>query len=354
MKIITLNNYEAHYLDYLEGTLPTEDIAALLLFLEQHPQLKVDFDSIENLVLTEDSIKYSDKSGLKNFSRAEQLMIGSVEGINSVEENIELNEMVVTSNVIAKSLKLYQKTKLKVDTIQFPNKTNLKRSKGIVPYLYPMFAVAATITILISVFNFSFTSEASLSNTSVVTDNNIEMKTSIIEDTVTTIDSTFNKNTFSDLNISALPKNNNKKQTFKANLFTTVILNNDTDKDSLLSNYDIPKENNEENIKIENIDSISNLVIDQSIVDFVADNSIQNAKEISLKQFLSNKVRKKVFKEEDPSFDDITGNEIMANIASGLSNVTKKEVVYVQSSVDQKDVVSFSIGKIEFYRSKTK
>jgi hypothetical protein len=204
------------------------------------------------------------------------------------------------------------------------------------------------------VFNFSFTSEASLSNTSVVTDNNIEMKTSIIEDTVTTIDSTFNKNTFSDLNISALPKNNNKKQTFKANLFTTVILNNDTDKDSLLSNYDIPKENNEENIKIENIDSISNLVIDQSIVDFVADNSIQNAKEISLKQFLSNKVRKKVFKEEDPSFDDITGNEIMANIASGLSNVTKKEVVYVQSSVDQKDVVSFSIGKIEFYRSKTK
>ncbi len=44
----------------------------------------------------------------------------------------------------------------------------------------------------------------------------------------------------------------------------------------------------------------------------------------------------------------------MTNIASGLSNVTKKEVVYVQSSVDQKDVVSFSIGKFEFYRSKTK
>ncbi len=154
---ISLNNYEAHYLDYLEGTLPTEDVAALLLFLEQHPQLKVDFDSIENLVLSEGSICYLDKSSLKNFSRAEQLMIGSVEGINSPEENIELNEMVAGSNIIAKNLKLYQKTILKVDNLQFPNKTNLKRSKGIVAYLYPMFAVAATITILISVFNFSFT-----------------------------------------------------------------------------------------------------------------------------------------------------------------------------------------------------
>lgn len=351
---ISLNNYEAHYLDYLEGTLPTEDVAALLLFLEQHPQLKVDFDSIENLVLSEGSICYLDKSSLKNFSRAEQLMIGSVEGINSPEENIELNEMVAGSNIIAKNLKLYQKTILKVDNLQFPNKTNLKRSKGIVAYLYPMFAVAATITILISVFNFSFTSEASLSNTSVVADNNMEMKTPIIEDTVSTIDSTFKNNSFSDLNMSSLVQKNIKKQTFKANLSTTVMLNTDTDKDSLLSKDLVPKATNEENKKIENVDSVANIVIDQPIVDFVADNSIQNSKEITLKQFLSNKVRKKVFKEEDPSFDDITGNEIMTNIASGLSNVTKKEVVYVQSSVDQKDVVSFSIGKFEFYRSKTK
>jgi hypothetical protein len=349
---ITLNNYEAHYLDYLEGTLPTEDVAALLLFLEQHPQLKVDFDSIENLVLSEDSICYLDKSSLKNFSRAEQLMIGSVEGINSTEENIELNEMVAGSNVLDKNLKLYQKTILKVDTIQFPNKTNLKRSKGIVAYLYPMFAVAATITILISVFNFSFTSDVSLSNTSDVSDNNMEMKTPIIEDTVSTIDSTFKNNSFYGMNMSALPQKNNKKQTFKANLPTTVMLNTDTD--SLLSNDLVPKATNEENKKIENVDSVANLVIDQPIVDFVADNSIQNSKEITLKQFLSNKVRKKVFKEDEPTFDDITGNEVMTNIASGLSNVTKKEVVYVQSSVDQKDVVSFSIGKFEFYRSKTK
>ena len=238
--------------------------------------------------------------------------------------------------------------------MQIKNKTNLKRSKGIVAYLYPMFAVAATITILISVFNFSFTSEASLSNTSVVADNNMEMKTPIIEDTVSTIDSTFKNNSFSDLNMSSLVQKNIKKQTFKANLSTTVMLNTDTDKDSLLSKDLVPKATNEENKKIENVDSVANIVIDQPIVDFVADNSIQNSKEITLKQFLSNKVRKKVFKEEDPSFDDITGNEIMTNIASGLSNVTKKEVVYVQSSVDQKDVVSFSIGKFEFYRSKTK
>jgi hypothetical protein len=353
---ITLNNYEALYLDYLEGNLPTEDVAALLLFLEQHPQLKVDFDSIENLVLSEDSISYSDKSLLKNFSRAEQLMIGSVEGINSKEESAELQELVSKSSVLSQNLAQFHKTKLKSVTIHYPNKNNLKRRKGIVVYLYPFVAVAATVAILITVFNFSFTTESINSNASTVADRKNYLNTSRFVLVNPLSDSIININTYNiaESNNKPFDQKNKNQKSIKSNLSTTEILNNDTD--SLLSNDLDPKDNNFENKKIINIDTItpSPSTVDNTSKDVVAYNTKEKPSEITIRQFISNKIRKNVFKEEEPSFDNITGNEIMANVSSGLSQLTKKEVVYVQESAEQKEVVSFSVGKFEFYRSKTK
>ena len=48
---INLHNYEAVFLDYYEGNLSAEDVSELLLFLENHPELKEDFESFENIVL---------------------------------------------------------------------------------------------------------------------------------------------------------------------------------------------------------------------------------------------------------------------------------------------------------------
>ena len=49
MEKISIFNYEAYYLDLLEGNLSEEDTALLLDFLEQHPHLKLDHEFMPEL-----------------------------------------------------------------------------------------------------------------------------------------------------------------------------------------------------------------------------------------------------------------------------------------------------------------
>ena len=51
MRKIDFTNYEAWLLDYAEGTLSAGDTADLLLFLEQHPELKADLDGLVDFTL---------------------------------------------------------------------------------------------------------------------------------------------------------------------------------------------------------------------------------------------------------------------------------------------------------------
>ncbi len=63
---INKNNYEAFFLDYYDGNLPAEQVAVLLLFVEQHPELKEEFESFENITLEDlPSIGFDNKSSLK-------------------------------------------------------------------------------------------------------------------------------------------------------------------------------------------------------------------------------------------------------------------------------------------------
>jgi len=41
MEHISIFNYEAFYLDFLEGTLSEEDTALFLKFMEEHPELRL-------------------------------------------------------------------------------------------------------------------------------------------------------------------------------------------------------------------------------------------------------------------------------------------------------------------------
>ena len=65
MSLINKNNYEAFFLDYYEGNLTTEQVAELLLFIEQHPEHKEEFESFENISLVPEKNSFSVKSSLK-------------------------------------------------------------------------------------------------------------------------------------------------------------------------------------------------------------------------------------------------------------------------------------------------
>ena len=49
---IDKNNYEALLIDYLDGTLNAVQEAALWLFLEEHPELREEFEGLADVKLT--------------------------------------------------------------------------------------------------------------------------------------------------------------------------------------------------------------------------------------------------------------------------------------------------------------
>ena len=46
---INKHNYEIVLIDYLDGKLNPLEVAELLLFLEQHPDIKAEFEGLENV-----------------------------------------------------------------------------------------------------------------------------------------------------------------------------------------------------------------------------------------------------------------------------------------------------------------
>lgn len=130
---INKNNYEAFFLDYHEGNLSPQQVADLLLFIEQHPELREEFESFENLTLNDlTSVSFEDKSILKKeitIQNKEDYFIRSIENtLNPAEKNL-LNDFIKQHPQFLTDLELFQKTKLAADpSIVFENKDSLKRN----------------------------------------------------------------------------------------------------------------------------------------------------------------------------------------------------------------------------------
>jgi len=151
MERISIFNYEAFYLDFLEGNLSEEDTSLLLQFLEEHPELKVDDDS---LLVVENELPELDaqfKSDLKFIAfdqevitklNVEQFLIAETEGLLSAEKQNELNKFVSDDASLVQLQKIYSSAHLVADSsIVYPDKNSLKQNKRIV--LWPYIAAAA-------------------------------------------------------------------------------------------------------------------------------------------------------------------------------------------------------------------
>ncbi len=175
MNYINKNNYEAFFLDYHEGNLSPHQVADLLLFLEQHPELKEDFENFENITLQNISpVTFENKNELKKdlssviSSRSDgswdELMIASVEEVLTKGESILLDQQLSVDAKLQHDFLLYQKTKLAADTsIIFENKESLKRKeKKIIPLFYYVAAAASILLIMGLFFIFNNSSEQKL------------------------------------------------------------------------------------------------------------------------------------------------------------------------------------------------
>jgi hypothetical protein len=148
MENINRHNYEAFFLDYHEGSLSPEQVAELLLFLEQNPDLKERFSGFENIILPQDSNEgFTGKDKLKKSiitpANCETYFISDTEGMLSVSERKALDRFLLDHPEYIKTYRLYQQAKLEPGlTDVYHGKSGLRKGKAFDPSA-PLNMVAA-------------------------------------------------------------------------------------------------------------------------------------------------------------------------------------------------------------------
>lgn len=154
MERISIFNYEAYYLDFLEGNLNEEDAALLLAFLEENPDLKLDDDELpsydeESISITsnlKNRLKQPDMGDEITLENVEHFMIANVEGLLDPSKSQELSAFINENADLSKDSRIYKEVYFEADpTVVYNDKESLKK-KTIV--LWPYAASVAAILLI--------------------------------------------------------------------------------------------------------------------------------------------------------------------------------------------------------------
>jgi hypothetical protein len=158
MSEITRYNYEEFFLDYSEGTLTSLQRIALDDFLNENPDLKVELEEMDSLILRQDTSKF-DSHFLKEIPFRESLddfCIARLEGDLSASTEIAFDAFLEKNRESKKENLRFQKTILKPDErIVFAHKNQLKKKnrKAVYGWFFSGIAVAASILVLFTLGN---------------------------------------------------------------------------------------------------------------------------------------------------------------------------------------------------------
>tara|TARA_Y100000589_G_scaffold331027_1_gene382752 strand:+ start:74055 stop:75038 length:984 start_codon:yes stop_codon:yes gene_type:complete len=151
MSKITTYNYEAWYVDYLEGTLSYKDRLAFEKFMQENPHLFEDDFTPEDwtsATLTPETSTI-DKQNLKLPQEAEDLLIKKLENYLNLQEQGKVNLLIEKNPLLAKDWEYYKLTKATPNlSIQFKNKDRLKKKATVLP-MWMQYAAAAVVALLI-------------------------------------------------------------------------------------------------------------------------------------------------------------------------------------------------------------
>jgi len=160
MERISIFNYEAFYLDFLEGTLSEEETALFLAFMEEHPELQLEDENLFAIEGDSAELDASFKENLKqlNFetttvtlSNVEQFLIAQTEGLLSSTKCAELNVFLSKDPSLLHAQRWYTNTKLNPDlSIVFEEKSSLKQARRIA--LWPILSMAAAASVAVFFF----------------------------------------------------------------------------------------------------------------------------------------------------------------------------------------------------------
>jgi hypothetical protein len=164
---IDRQNYEAYFLDYIEGNLNAAEIARLMDFLVSNPDLKAELENYEPVTLAPETNIYTEKDTLKKNretkhsvyeSNFDEYCIARIEN-DLDKKTVNLFEFYLQQHPEKlREYNLYCKTILKADKrIVYNEKRKLKHFKIVHQRIafYRILAVAATITLMFLIFRFN-------------------------------------------------------------------------------------------------------------------------------------------------------------------------------------------------------
>lgn len=177
-EIITIANYEAYYLDYLEGTLSDDLVVAFELFLEEHPELSLD-GSMEFLIPEIIAMDPFEKEILKKDPDLtteigiEVGLIADMEGILEPADQLILQTKKANNPSLVHESKLLALTVLKADDSQIIAKNNLYQKEVVFLSYTNFFRVAGIAALLlIGFFLFNWNTGRTLKENTVVANQN--------------------------------------------------------------------------------------------------------------------------------------------------------------------------------------
>jgi hypothetical protein len=431
---INKHNYEAFFLDYHEGNLSPQQVAELLLFVEQHPGLKEEFENFENITLEDiSSFSFEDKASLKKeivVSNKDEFFIRSVENdLSAVEEKLLVSFLQHNPQYLPE-LELYKKTKLKADTIVFPGKENLKeipaaadnlliasvegilspaelsllekqasadaelkkdlklfrhtrlkpelnivyenkeelkrKEKRIIPFYYYVAAAAAVLLLfgLFSIFNGSTNTKPEMAAEHPKTEkqnSKIEIPVPVVQQPVQAPSLAANTG----LN-TAVPQNKKEKalpeKTSPLSPVNIPVLNKEEKPETnLAAQLPESKKENDPETAVKNEASVSNQPATNNAVAQLKKEEVSSGDYMTLAQVATTKIKEKTLDPEmlaaekkTGRFKKVSGWDVLAVVAKGLSKVTGKKVEVKPTYNDEGDVTAyaFNAGKIGFSRGR--
>jgi hypothetical protein len=130
---VTTNNYETFLIDYLDGKLSAAEVEEVLLFLENHPEIKEEFEGINEVSFVAESISFNQASLLKpQYAEVkgayENLLVAQLEGDLTMADQFTLQQGFLLYPELRNDEQLFAQTRFTPDmSVVFANKNKLHK-----------------------------------------------------------------------------------------------------------------------------------------------------------------------------------------------------------------------------------
>ncbi len=333
------HNYEAYFLDYIEGTLSEAERMEMQKFLIANPDLKEELDTFEMVELSSEASSpiYFGKEDLKREANtalleSDYLMIAEVEGVNTKEEKQRLSEIIKEDQSKLSDLAIYHKTKLKdSNAIVFQEKEALKRKSVI--YLNFKKVISYSSAAAAIIFGFIYFNQIENRYTPINNSNSIAWN---IEETVSEPSSLFAVSQEVETSIeSKIIEESEKAESSEKRQIEKI--------EPLQSSKFAALASGDYELKPKNQDLIVNNPIDLETKERVFAEENKKVDYIPIDQYAKNQIQDKLLK----------GKSLSENLNEGLAALSDDKVSFDIKTSDANRIQKFAlnIGKFSFSRT---